>query len=155
MLFILTPDSLILLFPTSHLRHTTYRLPPITSLASCQEQKRRIDRSGSDENVAQGSLSSLAAFPLRNGFDGAAWMFSETVFGAGPSLKRIVLFAARQEPAPLEEPSAIKIGGPTTAGPALQTGLVIEGQFEPIDLQGYFPAATEAAETRPRPVFRP
>ena len=51
-------------------------------------------------------------------------MFSETVFGVGPSLKRIVLFAARQEPAPLEEPSAIKIGGPTTAGPALQAGWV-------------------------------
>ena len=76
-------------------------------------------------------------------------MFSETVFGAGPSLKRIVLFAARQEPAPLEEPHG------RTAGPALQTGLVNEGQFEPIDLEGNFPPATEAAETRPRPVFRP
>ena len=43
-------------------------------------------------------------------------MFSETVFGAGPSLKRIVLFAARQEPAPLEEPQG------RTAGPALQLG---------------------------------
>ena len=43
-------------------------------------------------------------------------MFSETVFGAGPSLKRIVLFAARQEPAPLEEPQG------RTAGPALQAG---------------------------------
>jgi hypothetical protein len=31
-------------------------------------------------------------------------MFSETVFGVGPSLKRIVLFATRQEPASLEEP---------------------------------------------------
>jgi hypothetical protein len=32
-------------------------------------------------------------------------MFSETVFGARPSLKRIVLFAAQQEPASVEEPS--------------------------------------------------
>ena len=37
----------------------------------------------------------------------------EVRFGpARPSLKRIVLFAARQESAPLEEPPAIKIGGP-------------------------------------------
>jgi len=76
-------------------------------------------------------------------------MFSETVFGARPSLNRIVLFAARQEPAPLEKPQG------RTAGPALQAGLVIEGQFEPIDLQGNFPPATEAVETRPQPVFRP
>ena len=41
-------------------------------------------------------------------------MFSETVFGAGPSLRRIVLFAARQEPTSLEEPQG------RTAGPALQ-----------------------------------
>jgi hypothetical protein len=67
-----------------------------------------------EEYAAQGSLSSLAAFPLRRGFDGAAWMFSETVFGAGPILKRIVLIAARQEPAPREEPQG------RTAGPALQ-----------------------------------
>jgi len=33
---------------------------------------------------------------------------------------RITLLAARQETASLEEPSAIKIGGPTTADPALQ-----------------------------------
>jgi hypothetical protein len=76
-------------------------------------------------------------------------MFSETVFGAGPSLKRIVVLATRQKPASLEEPQG------RTAGPALQAGFVIEGQFEPIDLQGNFPPATEAAETRPRPVFRP
>ena len=76
-------------------------------------------------------------------------MFSETVFGAGPSLKRIVLFARQKEPAPLEKPQG------RTAGPALQAGFVIEGQFEPVDLQGNFPAATEAAETRPRPVFGP
>ena len=43
-------------------------------------------------------------------------MFSETVFGAGPSLRRIVLFAARQEPTSLEEPQG------RTAGPALQAG---------------------------------
>ena len=46
-------------------------------------------------------------------------MFSETLFGAGPSLKRIVLFAARQEPASLEEPQG------RTAGPALQAGCII------------------------------
>jgi hypothetical protein len=43
-------------------------------------------------------------------------MFSETVLGVGPSLKRIVPFAARQEPASLEEPQG------RTAGPALQAG---------------------------------
>jgi hypothetical protein len=32
---------------------------------------------------------------------------------------RITFLATRQEPASLEEPSGIKIGGPTTAGPAL------------------------------------
>ncbi|MGO8736880.1 MAG: hypothetical protein ACLQVM_29280 [Terriglobia bacterium] len=32
---------------------------------------------------------------------------------------RITLLAARQEPVSLEEPSAIKIGGPTTADPAI------------------------------------
>jgi hypothetical protein len=47
------------------------------------------------------------AFPLRRGFDGAAWMFSETVFGVRPSLKRIVRFATRQEPASLEEPQSL------------------------------------------------
>jgi len=45
-------------------------------------------------------------------------MFSETVFGAGPSLKRIVLFATQQEPASVEEPQG------RTAGPALQAGWV-------------------------------
>jgi len=40
-------------------------------------------------------------------------MFSETAFGAGPGLERIVLFAAQQEPVPLEEPQG------RTAGPAL------------------------------------
>ena len=34
----------------------------------------------------------------------------------------VSLTAARQEPASLEKPSAIKIGAPTTAGPALQAG---------------------------------
>jgi hypothetical protein len=34
-------------------------------------------------------------------------MFSETVFGAGPSLKRIVVLATRQKPAPLEEPQSL------------------------------------------------
>ena len=43
-------------------------------------------------------------------------MFSESVFVAGPSLNRIVLFATRQEPASLEEPQG------RTAGPALQAG---------------------------------
>jgi len=38
------------------------------------------------------------------------------VFGVGPSLKRIVLFTTRQEPASLEEPQG------RTAGPALQRG---------------------------------
>ncbi len=61
----------------------------------------------------------------------------------------ITLCAARQEPASLEEPQG------RTAGPALQAGIVMEGQLEPIDLQGNSPAATEAAETRPRPVLRP
>jgi hypothetical protein len=32
---------------------------------------------------------------------------------------RVTLLAARQEPVSLEEPSAIKIGGPTTADPAI------------------------------------
>jgi len=54
------------------------------------------------------------AFPPRRGFDGAAWTFSETVFGAWPSLKRIVRLATRQELASLEEPQG------RTAGPALQ-----------------------------------
>jgi hypothetical protein len=74
-----------------------------------------------DSQVAQGSLSSLAAFAPRHGFGGAACTFSETVVGVGPSLKRIVLFATRQEPAPLETPQG------RTAGPALQAGIVIEG----------------------------
>jgi hypothetical protein len=39
-------------------------------------------------------------------------------------ITRITLLATRQEPASLEEPSAIKISGPTTAGPALQAGWV-------------------------------
>lgn len=39
-------------------------------------------------------------------------MLSEAVCGAGQSLNRIVLFAAQQEPEPLEEPPAFKIGGP-------------------------------------------
>jgi len=51
----------------------------------------------------------------------AAWMFSETRIRRGASLKRIVLFATRQEPASLEEPQG------RTAGPALQAGIVIEG----------------------------
>ena len=54
-------------------------------------------------------------------------MFSETVFGAGPSLKRIVLFAARQEPAPLEEPQSLPCAERRgrTAGPVLQAGCMI------------------------------
>jgi hypothetical protein len=64
-------------------------------------------------NVAQGSLSSLAALPLRRGFDSAASTLSETVFRAEPSLERIVPLAARQEPAPLEKPQGRR------AGPAL------------------------------------
>jgi len=67
-------------------------------------------------NVAPGSLSSLAVLPPRRGFHGAAWMSSEAAFGAGQSLKRIILFATRQEPASLEEPQG------RTAGPALQAG---------------------------------
>jgi hypothetical protein len=43
-------------------------------------------------------------------------MSSEAAFGAGQSLKRIILFATRQEPASLEEPQG------RTAGPALQAG---------------------------------
>jgi hypothetical protein len=66
----------------------------------------------------------LAAFPPRRDFHGAAWMFSETVLGVGPSLKRIVPFAARQEPASLEEPQG------RTAGPALQAGWVGLASFE-------------------------
>jgi hypothetical protein len=54
-------------------------------------------------NVAQGSLSSLAALPPRRGLGGAAQ----------PIRIRIILFAARQEPAPLEEPQGRR------AGPAL------------------------------------
>jgi hypothetical protein len=49
----------------------------------------------------------LCGFSTAPWFDGAAWMFSKTVFGAGPSLKRIVLFTARQEPAPLEKPQCL------------------------------------------------
>ena len=66
---------------------------------------------------------------MRRGFDGAAWRFSETVFGAGPSLKRIVLLAARQEPAPLEEPQG------RTAGPALQAGCRIRVGLAPSEGQ--------------------
>jgi hypothetical protein len=40
MLFILAPDSC---------SSPTYDIPPITSLGSCQEQKRWIHKSGSDE----------------------------------------------------------------------------------------------------------
>ncbi len=64
-------------------------------------------------NVAQGSLSSLAALPPRRAVGGAAWVFSETVFGMAPNLKQIILFASRPEPAPLEKPQG------RTAGPAL------------------------------------
>ena len=42
-----------------------------------------------------------------------------TVFAVRPMRIRITLLATQQEPAPLEEPSATKIGGPMTAGPAL------------------------------------
>jgi hypothetical protein len=49
-------------------------------------------------------------------------------FSRGPDLLTppcgVSAAATRQERASLEEPSAIKIGGPTTAGPALQAGWV-------------------------------
>ncbi len=64
-------------------------------------------------NVAQGPRFGPAAFQPRHGFAGAACTFSETVFGGGPSLDRIILFATRPEPASLEEPQG------RTAGPAL------------------------------------
>jgi len=70
-------------------------------------------RTARRENVAQGSLSRLAALPPRRALGGATGMFSETVFGMGPSLKQIFLFAARQKPAPLEKPQGRR------AGPAL------------------------------------
>ena len=38
---------------------------------------------------------------------GAAWTFVETVLSARPSLKGIVLLAARREPAPLEGPQSL------------------------------------------------
>ena len=77
--------------------------------------------------LALQSVSRRTAFPPRRDFDGAASRYLYPVacprfLTARPMIIRITLFEARQEPAPLEEPSAIKIGGPTTAGPALQAG---------------------------------
>ena len=70
------------------------------------------------ENVAQGSLSSLAAFPLRRGFDGAASRYLHPLtcpqfLRTRPMIIRITLLATQQEPASLEEPQG------RTAGPAL------------------------------------
>jgi hypothetical protein len=86
------------------MRLDLFEVPSDSRHSKLHHYQRWIHKSGSDENVAQGSLFSLAAFPPRRDFDGAARMFSETVFGAGRSLKRIVLLAARQEPASLEGP---------------------------------------------------
>jgi len=80
-------------------------------------------------NVAQGSLSSLAAFPPRRGFDGAASRHLYRVarprfLRAWPMIIRITLFAARQEPAPpkgnvaqgsLSSPPILMVGGFSTA----------------------------------------
>jgi len=63
-----------------------------------------------EEDVAQGSLSSLAAFPPRREVGGAAGMFTETVLDARPNLKQIVLLAAQQEPAPLDKPQGRRAG---------------------------------------------
>jgi hypothetical protein len=51
MLFILTPESHpeSCSSPSYHLPSTTYHISPITSLASCQEQKRRTDKGKSVE----------------------------------------------------------------------------------------------------------
>ena len=98
-------------------------------------------------NVAQGSLSSPSAdgrlshravlltgriregfqitwFEVRPGKRSADLQVGICAVPSGADLK-VSATAARQEPASQEEPSAIKIGGPTTAGPALQAGCII------------------------------
>jgi hypothetical protein len=59
--------------------------------------------------------------PVR-ALDGPARVFSKVALSAGPSLKRIVLFAVRKGTASLEEPPAIKIGG-LDRGPCATSGL--------------------------------
>ncbi len=61
-----------------------------------------VRQSRRQENVALGPLFGLAAFPPRRALDVAA------------QENRIILFAARQQPAPLEKPQGRR------AGPALR-----------------------------------
>jgi hypothetical protein len=82
----------------------------------------RVSTAPPKGSVAQGSLSSPSAdgrlFHLAGSLTARASGIQIIMFAARPVRIRIPLLAARQEPASLEEPSAMKIGGPTTAGPA-------------------------------------
>jgi hypothetical protein len=132
-------------------------------------------------NVAQGSLSSLAALPPHRAFDGAASRYLYPVIcpqfstarpacsqkpysargqasvaptfrsaffaGIRPADLKVSATAARQEPAPLEEPQG------RTAGPALQAGCIIRVGLAPSEGQSnrwqsrpyrYFPSAEGA-----------
>jgi len=71
-----------------------------------------LGRGWHEEDVAQGSLSSLAAFLARRDFDGAAFTLGERCFERGQRSANHSE-AARQVPAPMEEPQDRK------AGPAL------------------------------------
>jgi hypothetical protein len=82
------------------------------------------------KEVAQGSLCSLAAFPSRRGFE------------AGRVRFRIILLAARREPAPLEKPQG------RTAGPALPGRTTMSARPFAVGGRLAVPSAYIAAEPR-------